>query len=145
MIRVYKNADRESCIKLLELNMPKYFAIAEKKDFIEYLDKYLEDYFVVEIENTIVGAGGINYFEKEKVARISWDFFYPNMQGKGWGKKLVEYRISKIKLNPDIEIAIVRTSQHAHKFYEKCGFTLIEKRKDFWGIGFDLYEMKMKL
>jgi N-acetylglutamate synthase-like GNAT family acetyltransferase len=145
MIRDYNSSDKEKLLAILRLNIPQYFAQTEEEDFIEYLDKHIDKYYVVELENTIVGAGGINYFEKEQVAKISWDFFHPNMQGKGWGKKLVEYRVAKIKQNPSIKAIVVRTSQHAYKFYSKCSFALKEVKKNYWAKGFDLYEMKLEL
>lgn len=145
MIRGFEDIDTENVQAVLQLNIPKYFAPSEEADFIDYLSKYSQNYYVVEVENTIVGAGGINYFEKESLAKISWDFVHPDTQGKDWGTKLVSYRIRKIKENPKIETVVVRTSQHAHKFYEKCGFQLLDIVKDYWAKDFDLYEMKMEL
>lgn len=55
---------------------------------INYLDKEIDDYFVVEENYEIIGAAGINYFPKEKTAGISWDIIKPDSQGKGIGKKI---------------------------------------------------------
>lgn len=54
---------------------------------------------------------------------------------------LLQYRIDLIKkYNPDLKIT-VRTSQIVYKFYEKNGFKLIAKHKDFWTEGYDMYKM----
>jgi ribosomal protein S18 acetylase RimI-like enzyme len=37
---------------------------------------------------------------------------------------------------------MVRTSQHAWRFFEKMGFELQKTEKNFWAPGFDLYQMK---
>jgi len=145
MIRSYNPSDKHQLIALLKLNIPQYFAETEEADFIEYLDQYLEDYFVVEEAGAIVGAGGINYFASEKLARISWDVVHPDLQGKGIGTQLTQHRINLLKSNPAIELIVVRTSQVVYRFYEKMGFVLQKTEKDYWAKGFDLYEMHMPL
>ncbi|WP_247672700.1 GNAT family N-acetyltransferase [Aquimarina sp. MMG016] len=144
-IRPYTPNDKDSVLKLLDLNTPKFFDKTEKESLKKYLDNEVEDYFVVEENNEIIGAGGINYFPTERIARISWDFIKPNMQGKGIGRKLTEYRINKLNNNNEIDLIIVRTSQIAYKFYEKMGFKLVKVEKDFWAKNFDLYQMELKI
>jgi N-acetylglutamate synthase-like GNAT family acetyltransferase len=143
MIRKYSNSDKPKLIELLRKNTPEYFDSSEEKDFENYLDNEVEDYFVYEVNSEIIGAGGINYFTEQKLARISWDMIDPNSQGKGIGKKLTQYRISHINENPKIELIIVRTTQLVYKFYEKMGFELEKVEKDFWAKNFDLYQMQM--
>lgn len=144
MIRPYHPSDKNELLVLLRLNTPAYFALSEENDFIDYLEKEVEDYFVLEENGKIVGCGGINYWENGTVARISWDIVHPDFQGKGIGKKLTLFRIEEIKKNPTVKSIIVRTSQLAFKFYEKVGFELKKIEKDYWAEGFDLYEMKIE-
>ena len=144
MIRKYSHQDKTEVIELLRLNTPEYFDSSEEKDLVNYLNKEIEDYYVVVENSKIVGAGGINYFLSEKTARISWDMIKPNSQGKGIGMQLIKHRIDRIKQNNSIENIIVRTSQHAYRFYEKTGFKLEKIEKDYWAKGFDLYIMSMK-
>ena len=138
MIRKYSNSDKPKIIELLRKNTPEYFDSSEEKDFENYLDNEVEDYFVYEIDSEIIGAGGINYFTEQKLARISWDMINPNSQGNGIGKKLTQYRINYLNENPKIELIIVRTTQLVYKFYEKMGFKLEKVEKDFWAENFDL-------
>ncbi|TBW29944.1 GNAT family N-acetyltransferase [Gramella sp. KN1008] len=144
MIRPYIPEDRSAVKDLLKRNIPKYFDPSEEKEFEKYLDEEREDYFVFEQNSQIVGAGGINYFPKEKIARISWDMIDPELQGKGIGKSLTQHRIDYLKNNTQVDLIIVRTSQLAFKFYEKMGFELEEIEKDYWAKGFDLYLMKKR-
>ncbi|MBC5992076.1 GNAT family N-acetyltransferase [Pontibacter cellulosilyticus] len=145
MIRPYLPEDKAQLVALLQLNIPQYFAETEEADFVEYLDKHLEDYFVFEDENKILGAGGINYFYDTNLTRISWDIVHPEHQGKGIGRKLLTHRINHIKAIPSIKTIQVRTSQLVYRFYEKMGFDLELVDKDYWAKGFDLYQMKMPL
>ncbi|HLV14898.1 MAG TPA: GNAT family N-acetyltransferase [Xanthomarina sp.] len=144
MIRKYSKKDHSILIELLRRNTPEYFDHSEENDFKNYLNNEVEDYFVFEENQQILGCGGINYFPKEKLARISWDIIDPNFQGKGIGKKLAEYRLNYLKRNFEIATVVVRTSQLAYRFYEKLGFELEFVIKDYWAENFDLYQMKLK-
>ncbi len=88
MIRKYSNSDKPKIIELLRKNTTDYFDSSEEKDFENYLDNELEDYFAYEMNSEIIGAGGINYFAEQKLARISWDMIDPSLQGNGIGKKI---------------------------------------------------------
>lgn len=143
MIRAYSNKDKQKTIELLRQNTPEYFDSSEEMDFNKYIENEIEEYFVYEENSEIIGAGGINYFPNEKMARISWDMIDPKHQGKGIGKKLTQYRINHLNKNPNIELIIVRTTQMVYKFYEKMGFELERTEKNFWAKNFDLYQMKM--
>lgn len=143
MIREYKHNDKSKIIELLRQNTPEYFDASEENDFENYLNNEIEDYFVYEVNSKIIGAGGINYFPEERLARISWDMIDPKSQGNGIGKKLTQYRINHLNGNPNIDLIIVRTTQLVYKFYEKMGFELEKVEKDFWAKNFDLYQMRM--
>ncbi|MCX7547239.1 GNAT family N-acetyltransferase [Xanthomarina sp. F1114] len=144
MIRKYLTKDKPRLIELLRQNTPEYFDVSEEGDYINYLDNKIEDYYVYEENSIILGAGGINYFHKEKIARISWDLVASDSHGKGIGKKLTQFRIDHINKNRKIEVIVVRTTQLAYKFYEKMGFELEFVEPDFWAKHFDLYQMKLK-
>ena len=123
-IRKYTLADKESIIDLFRINTPNYFSIIEEKDLIYYLDNYTENYYVVELEHQLIGSGGFNFADDLEIAKISWDIFHPNYHGRGFGSKLTQFRIEKIKEYDDIKIISVRTSQLTFKFYEKFGFKI---------------------
>lgn len=140
----YAKKYKSDVILLINLNTPEYFASHEEQDLNNYLEAEIEDYFVVEINNKIVGAGGINYKRELHQGIISWDIIHPDFQGKGVGKYLLEYRLNIIKSDKTINRVIVRTSQLVYKFYEKAGFQLIEIKKDFWSKGLDMYYMEIE-
>jgi len=93
IIRPYNNQDKQAVIDLLRLNTPAYFSPEEETDLISYLDNELEAYFVLEIDNIVVGCGGINLSGDPAHGKISWDLFHPDFQGKGLGGTLLHYRI----------------------------------------------------
>lgn len=141
-IRLYTPQDKNAIFSLLDLNTPKYFAPEEKDDLVHYLENEIEHYFVAELNNEIVGSGGINFKGTDSKGYLSWDFVNPEVQGQGIGTKLVQHRVDFLSSRPNISSIIVRTSQLVYPFYEKCGFETITKKKDYWAEGYDLYEMQ---
>lgn len=144
-IRPYTPSDRNSLLELLKLNTPQYFALEEEADFIDYLQNYIEQYFVIEDSEKILGCGGLNFADNSKTAVLSWDIIRPDSQGKGIGSQLTSYRINIAKQMPEIEKIRVRTSQLVYPFYEKFGFILLEVKKDYWAKGLDMYCMEISL
>lgn len=144
MIRSYKTEDKPALLELIKLHVLDYFAASEVSEYQDYLENEIEDYFVVTHNDVIIGAGGINYFPDEAVARISWDMIHPDHHGKGIGHQLLKHRLEIIHTNPSIKTVMVRTSQIAYQFYQKVGFELEKIEKDFWAKGFDLYQMRLE-
>jgi ribosomal protein S18 acetylase RimI-like enzyme len=142
-IRKYTSTDRENVINLLRLNTPDYFSPAEEKDLFYYLDNHLENYFVIEVKNQLLGCGGFNSSDKPEMVRLSWDIIHPQSQGKGLGRALTKFRIERIRGIEGVKIISVRTSQFVYKFYEKLGFELKETIKYYWAQGFDMYRMEL--
>lgn len=145
MIRVYSTDDLNGVLELVRLNTPKYFHPSEIDDFKTYLETEVEDYFVVEVDEQIIGAGGLNYFPNRREACISWGVIHPDYQKKGIGTLLTKHRTEIARKNEEVDTLIVRTSQLTFTFYEKMGFQLIRTEKDFWEKGYDLHELSMNV
>lgn len=141
-IRPYQDADSASLVTLLTYNVPVSFAQSEVKDFEHYLKTEATNYYVVQYDGHIIGAGGYNLLDEGREARISWDFFHPDYQGRGYGAQLLQHRLKAIKELPSVIRIVVRTSQMAHHFYAKNGFELKEVILDYWAKGYDLYLME---
>lgn len=141
-IRSYNKNDYDSVLNILRKNTPEYFSPDEEKDLIFYLDHEIEDYFVVEADGKVIGAGGINYSKDKTQGHFSWAMVDPDFQGKGIGKLISTHRLQILTDNPQILEIFVRTSQLVYGFYEKQGFHLTKIVKDYWAPGFDLYDMK---
>ncbi|MEI5985259.1 MULTISPECIES: GNAT family N-acetyltransferase [Sphingobacterium] len=141
-IRPYDTRDRESLLQVLNSNIPTYFHPDELEDFKSYLDKELEDYFVLEVDGKVVAGAGINYELSENLAKLSWDFISSDWQQQGLGSRLMQHRLGHILSNPAIKHITVRTSQLAEEFYAKHGFVEVERKKDYWAEGFDMVKMQ---
>lgn len=141
----YSLNDRETLLNLVRLNTPKYFAPDEERDFENYLQNEIEDYFTISVKNEIVGCGGINFENEKTIGIISWDIIHPDYQGKALGSYLLKYRIEILKAIQSVQQIIVRTSQSTYLFYQKHGFQVKKIVPDFWADGFDLYLMEYRL
>lgn len=142
LIRKYHSNDQNALLELFQLNSPTYFSPDEKKDFINYLNNEVEQYFIIELDTKIVGSGGINFSDNEQTGKISWDLFHPHYQKQGLGTALLKHRIHLLQAIPSVQSIIVRTSQQAYLFYQKNGFKTKEIVKDYWAKGYDLYLME---
>lgn len=125
-IRVYTDQDKNEVLAIFQLNVPTYFAEQEMQELSGYLDRHIEQYFVIEMNGAIIGAGGINFENSFKTGVISWDFLHPDEQEKGYGRMLLQHRLNILKAIPSIENVMVRTSQLTFQFYEKSGFKTVE-------------------
>ena len=142
-IRPYEKSDKTDVINLFRLNTPSYFSTEEEDDLIYFLENEREQYYVVSINEEIVGCGGYNFSEDKSIGVICWDIVHPNFQGKSVGRNLLNYRITQIKNVNSIRKITVRTSQLVYRFYEKQGFVLVEIVHDYWSKGFHLYRMEL--
>ena len=84
-IRKFQTSDTPRLLELLRLNTPEYFSPSEEKDLIYYLAHEVDHYFVLLVDDVILGCGGFNLSEDKQTGKISWDIFHPQSQGKGLG------------------------------------------------------------
>ena len=141
LIRNYTHSDKDSVLKLVQLNTPKYFAESEENDLENYLQNEIDLYYVLENDRKIIGSGGINFDDSMTIAVLSWDIIDPEHQGKSFGSQLLNYRMEQINKISSVQKIIVRTSQLTYQFYENHGFKSVEIHKDYWSKGFDMYFM----
>jgi ribosomal protein S18 acetylase RimI-like enzyme len=144
-IHPYSSQNFVDVMQLIKLLTPHYFAPKETSDFEYYLKHEIEQYFVIEVNQHIVGCGGINFENNFTTAKISWDLIHPDYQGKGYGRLLLEHRLQILHAMPTVKRIIVRTSQHAFRFYEKSGFVVQEVHPNFWAEGYDMYMMEFPI
>jgi ribosomal protein S18 acetylase RimI-like enzyme len=141
MIRPYREPDKEILLEIFKMNVPEYFDIAEAEEFSKYLENFSRTYLIIETGNKIIGGVGYEFRENDRSGRINWIFLHPEFSHSGYGKEAVDHCLRILRSNHDVKILIVRTSQHAYKFFEKSGFELVSTEKDYWGQGLDLYLM----
>jgi N-acetylglutamate synthase-like GNAT family acetyltransferase len=94
-IRQYTENDAENVIAIFRSNIPQYFSREEESGLRKFLaDARSAEYFVVENDGEIVGAGDVALNEDETVS-LCWGMIRNDFIGKGLGKRLTEYRINR--------------------------------------------------
>ena len=142
-IAPYHQKHFDDLIEAFDLNTPKYFDPKEKVDFENFLNQNPSYYYVAEINGKAVGCCGYNFDNDNLTGQISWVLFHPDHQGKGVGKKLVNFCLDKLGESKKLEKYVVRTSQLAFQFFAKFGFKTEFTDENYWGEGLDLYYMSL--
>ena len=57
VIREYLTTDKEAVMNLIKLNTPDFFAEKETNDLSNYLDKEIEFYYVLLVDEKVVEIG----------------------------------------------------------------------------------------
>ncbi len=143
-ITPYKEAHWPEIRRIFLSNTPKYFDPGELQDLRDYLDRQADSYFVLTLKEQIVGSGGY-CLSGPGLGRLTWDFLDPAFKGQGLGSILIEHCLQCMTPESGIEKVEVYTSQLAYRFYERFGFELIRKEKDYWTKNLDLYYMVKRL
>jgi len=142
LIIPYSEDHKERLREIFRENTPTFYAPEEEGDFLAFLKRNNNEYFTIKSLNDIAGGGGYT-FDGDK-ARLIWNMIDPKYRGQGLGKGLLNFCLEKLKQSRLTTIVDVWTSEHAQPFYEKFGFEVLEKRKDFRGLGSDLYHMQKR-
>lgn len=84
----------------------------------------LRDFVVAEDDDTIIGCGALAIIWHD-IAEIRSLAIVPEHAGQGWGRKVVEYLLNEAR---DLEMPRVFTLTYKPGFFEKLGFTRVEKK-----------------
>lgn len=142
-VHEYSDDDKESCLKIFESNVPKYFNNHEKLMFVEWLEKKDRDEYYVLVDNSrIIACGGLYYDDKKNEAGLAWGMVHQDFHKRGYGLTLTQFRLAKLgEKYPNI-ILKIETSQFTEEFYKKLGFKTESIVKDGFGAGLDNHCMK---
>jgi GNAT superfamily N-acetyltransferase len=153
-IRQFRKKDRDALIRILDDIFNKEDSRAAKKDIIFEAelkkDRIGDDwtYWVAESGGRFVGFVGI-VDSKAGSPWIAWLGVKKSHQGKGIGKKLLEYVIMEVKKRKAkqlfVEGGTLPMFKKANNLYRKYGFRDKFKIKDYWCRGDHLIVMCKKL
>ena len=144
-LRPYKSTDLEAVVEIFRSNIPKYFGPDEETGLRRFLmDTRGESYFVGELDDEIIGAGGIASNEDGTVS-LCWGMLRADYIGKGFGRELTEFRLQMVREKFGPSPVVTSTSQHTKGFYEKFGFRVTEHTPDGFGPGIDTCKMRLDL
>lgn len=88
---------------------------------LQYVEQNIEDYFVFEIDESVIGCARLRKYPGTKLVEIGTVYVQPFYQGKDVGRKLVEYgELAAAKLGATKLIAL--TTQAYGFFHAVCGF-----------------------
>jgi GNAT superfamily N-acetyltransferase len=138
----YNNAYFEKCIKIFDLNCPKYFAINERQDYIEFLQNSPESYKVGFINEEAVAVFGLDIAPETNHARITWIITSPSVQAKGIGTDMMSLA-KKMAKNINIEVIDIAASHLSAPFFAKFGAKKVAEIKNGWGL--DMHRVDMEL
>lgn len=140
-IRKYESSDIDSVISIFRSNIPKYFGPEEEPGLRDFLSGDVENYYVLELDGKVVGAGGIELNEDDTVS-LCWGMVHNDHLGTGLGKLLTEYRMERSQEVFGDKPMVNSTSQHTEGFYKKLGFVTVERKPDGFGPGIDICRMR---
>ena len=168
-IREYKNEDKESCMSAFKSCVPKFFTEEEVNLFDTFFDdiasgiideKYNEKtfYYVITFfdENfeknfeknisqknaeKIIGCGGFAYSEVKNEVKFVWGLLHFDFHKKGFGEKLLQFRLEEIKKIYPKATILLDTTQHSFSFFEKYGFVTTKITNDSYAVGMHRYDM----
>ncbi len=143
LIRPYKETDRVDLLDIFKRNTPDHFDVDEESDFNTYLNQNPQTYFTLLNENRI--AGGIGYLKSGNQGQLTWLLFHPEYQGLGLGSLAVKHCMDLLAEDHRLDKVIITTSQRTYQFFERFGFWLIRREKDYWSKGLDLCLMEKSL
>ncbi len=108
----------------LNFMLQKFYAL----DFLEVQMNSGQNFLLIEDENVTYGFASyeLNY-DNSGNTKIHKIYVLPETQGKGIGKKLIDYIIEKAVLNTNSAVILnVNRFNKALGFYEKIGFKIVE-------------------
>lgn len=87
------------------------------------IDSDIEDYFVYEIDESIIGCFRITGFPRSRTVELGSVYVHPAYQGRRIGKAMVEYAIEETARQKKKRI-VALTTQTSAFFRDTCGFKL---------------------
>lgn len=147
IVRTYGAADRRACLALFDGNVPRFFSVAERQDFMSFLDEEVAacSYQVIERSNRVIACGGYTVDMQSETACLCWGMVARELHGTGVGSVLTAVRLRAARSTPGVTQVRIDTSQHTQGFYRRFGFTADKIVPDGYGPGLDRWDMLLRL
>lgn len=85
-------------------------------------------YYLVQENNEFLGFIGFEFHQESETTKLHRIYFLKEAQGKGLGKKAVEFVINEAKKVDDKRVTLtVNKNNSAQKFYESQGFKVYDE------------------
>ncbi len=118
---------------LVEFGVPKVGTAYEDKsldDLYTYYQKPRAYYFVIEVNDMILGGGGVAQLENYNgnTCELQKMYFHPSIRGKGYGREMIELCLDKAKQYryDQCYLETMTYMRTAQAIYQKYGFDYID-------------------
>ena len=148
VIRLIKTKDNAAVKTLVQNTLAEFGLVgegyagvdAELNDMCQAYANELSDYYVIELNQQILGAGGYAPLigtEPGTVAELRKMYFHASLRGQGMGQKLIELCINdaKAKGYQSMYLETVPAMITAQALYRKNGFVQLDHRMGDTGHG----------
>ncbi len=146
--RRYESRDFTRCLAIFDGNVPDFFAIAERAEFVDFLAGAAggrQPYLVLIRNGLIVACGGLMIEAGKTQASLAWGMVERTRHGRGLGRHLTQARLALAQADPGITEVTLATSQHTQGFYAGFGFTVATVTTDGFAPGLDRWDMILRL
>ncbi|BDX04901.1 GNAT family N-acetyltransferase [Planctobacterium marinum] len=142
----YHSIDYDACLSLFDSNCPDAFHPAERLDFEAFLLDLPGPYLLLHHQkHGLIGCGGYAYHKKNHSADLCWGMIHSTYQRQGFGTALLQERLARIRLNPEIESVSLCTAPDTVAYYHRFNFQIQQTIKDGFAPGADRIDMAMAL
>jgi len=141
----YTQADKENCLEIFKSNTPDFFGANEEADFADFLERLPCPYYVLKVNDEVIGCGGFFVNEEKHTAGLCWGMVKRKFHKHGYGKYILLKRLDEICNHTHVEKILLDTSQYSKGFFEKLGFIVYEIIQDGYFAGLHRHEMELKL
>jgi ribosomal protein S18 acetylase RimI-like enzyme len=145
-LRGFTPDDLPDCLRIFDSNIPRYFRVEERPDYVAFLDELSGPYFVlVGTSGAVVGCGGYALADGSDVADLCWGMVARASHGRGAGQALAQLRIDRVRTDGRVRAIALETSQLTSPFYERLGFRTLGVERDGYAPGLDRVSMRLEL
>ena len=141
--RTYRDADREACTSIFDANCPEFFALNERQEFEEFLERISGGYEVCEVDGEVLGAFGL-FVDSENMKTLNWILLDPQTQGIGVGSMIME-RVIQLGRTTQTKVVKIAASHKSAPFFARFGASSTSLTKNGWGPGMDRVDMELPL
>jgi len=141
--RPYRDADRQACISIFDANCPEFFALNERQEFEEFLERISGGYEVCEVDGEVLGAFGL-FVDSENMKTLNWILLDPQTQGIGVGSMIME-RVIQLGRTTQTKVVKIAASHKSAPFFARFGASSTSLTKNGWGPGMDRVDMELPL
>lgn len=144
IVRPWRPDDRARCLALFDGNVPDYFAVKERADFIAFLDDLRGPYLLIEdAAGDIVASGGFQADDRdESTVALCWGMVDRRRHRAGLGRQLLQARLDLIAASSLFKTVIIETTPFSRGFFERAGFVCTHVVSDGFAPGYDRVDMQ---